>query len=158
MSERNSEVFGYATLLQEVKDTDPNTGLATRTHLYKELLRELARCERYGTKLSVMSLRLTGSGYDAENSGISKIIEELGIELAACVRTVDYAARWSENEFLVVLPETDAAGARLFADKVRNSVAQLLKRETGLRLEAQVEVDSWEEGDDMNNVLAKVGL
>lgn len=157
MSENKSEMFGYATLLQEVKETDPNTGLLTRTHLYKELLRELARCDRYGTKLSLMSLRLVGSGYEIDNSEISNIIEELGNELAACVRSVDYAARWSDNEFLVVLPETDADGARLFADKVKTSVAQLLQRDN-VDLRAQIEVDDWEKGDDMNSVLSKVGL
>ncbi len=157
MSENKSEMFGYATLLQEVKETDPNTGLLTRTHLYKELLRELARCDRYGTKLSLMSLRLVGSGYEIDNSEISNIIEELGNELAACVRSVDYAARWSDNEFLVVLPETDADGARLFADKVKISVAQILQRDN-VDLRAQIEVDDWEKGDDMNSVLSKVGL
>lgn len=158
MSESKSEIFGYATLLQEVKDTDPKTGLLTRTHLYKELLKELARCERYGTKLSVMSLRLVGTGYDLQNGGSSRLIDEVGSQLAACVRSVDYAARWSETEFVVVLPETDVDGARLFEKKVQSGITQILEHEKDSGLAARTEVDQWEKGDDMSSVLSKVGL
>lgn len=158
MSENKSEIFGYATLLHEVKDTDPKTGLLTRTHLYKELLRELARCERYATKMSLLSLRVMGSGYDVQSQNIVDLADKLGGQLAECVRSVDYAARWSEREFLVVLPETDADGARLFASKVETNMAQLLEQGHDAGLKAQIEVDSWEKGDDMSSILSKVGL
>ena len=158
MSENKSEIFGYASVLQEVKDTDPRTGLLTRTHLYKELLKELARCERYGTKMSLMSLRITGAGYDVQDSEHVELMDDLGSQLAACVRSVDYAARWSENQYLVVLPETDLDGARLFAKKVETSVTSLLHKKGSSKLKALIEVDNWVKGDDMPGVLSKVGL
>ena len=46
MNDKRSEVLGYATLLQELKGTDSNTGLLTRSNLYTKLIKELARCDR----------------------------------------------------------------------------------------------------------------
>ena len=122
MTEKKSEILGYATVLQEAKGTDSKTGLLTRTNLYKELIRDLARCDRYGNKLSIASMRIEGGKDESSETSTTDLMDKLGNQLAATVRTVDCAARWSDYEFLVVLPETGADGARLFLNKVENVV------------------------------------
>jgi diguanylate cyclase (GGDEF)-like protein len=43
--------------------------------------------------------------------------------LSHCVRDVDRVGRWGGEEFIFLLPETDAEGAEMLADKLRESVA-----------------------------------
>ena len=158
MTEKKSEVLGYATLLQEAKGTDSKTGLLTRTNLYKELIRDLARCDRYGNKLSIASMRIAGDKDELSQPSTADLIDKLGNQLAATVRTVDCAARWSEREFLVVLPETDVYGARLFLNKVETVVNNSIKKSGCSGLKVQTKIAGWEKGDDMPTILSKVDL
>ena len=158
MSEKKSETLGYATLLQEVKGTDSKTGLLTRTNLYKELIRDLARCDRYGNKLSIASMRIVGDDDVPSQTSLAGLADELGNQLAATVRSVDCAARWSEHEFLVVLPETDVYGARLFLNKIEAAMNELLQQCGDSSLKIETKIAGWEKGDDMPVMLAKVGL
>ena len=158
MSEKKSETLGYATILQEAKGTDSKTGLLTRTHLYKELIRDLARCDRYGNKLSIASMRVEGDEDELSQTIVTDLMDKLGNQLAATVRTVDCAARWSEHEFLVVLPETDAQGARLFLNKVESVVNDSIKKTGCAGLKVRTQIAGWEKGDDMPTILSKVGL
>ena len=157
MSEKKSETLGYATLLQEVKGTDSKTGLLTRTNLYKELIRDLARCDRYGNKLSIASMRIVGHD-DVPSESVVDLVDKLGNQLAASVRSVDCAARWSEHEFLVVLPETDVDGARHFLNKVEAAINESLRQCSDTSLKVETQVAGWEKGDDMPVMLSKVGL
>ena len=157
MNEKPSEVLGYATLLQELKGTDTETGLLTRSNLYIKLIQELARCDRYGNKLSVVSMRIVGNN-DSSDTVVTAFANELGNRLSSVVRNVDNAARWSEREFLVVLPETDMEGARIFENKADAVIHELLEDKGDPSLEVQTQLAEWEKGDDMSGILSKVGL
>lgn len=150
MSEDTTDVRGYATLLRELKDTDADTGLLTRTSLCNRLMQELARCERYGNKLSVAGLRIVG------DDGDSDLSRRLGEYLGSNVRNVDYAARWSDREFLVVLPETDEQGARLFAAKITPILKDLPEDDHGRRI--TIETTVYARGDDMSGLLSRLGF
>lgn len=155
MNEKKSDVTGYATLLRELKGTDSETGLLTRTNLYNKLMQELARCDRYGNKLSVVSLRIVGADAGS-NGGSGDLAGRLGNYLGVNVRNVDYAARWSDREFLVVLPETDDQGARVFADKITPGVNDLLEGNSGQQISIDTAV--YTRGDDMPGLLSRVDL
>lgn len=162
MNQKRTEMSGYASLLHEIKGTDSETGLLTRTNLYDKLLREVARCDRYGNQLSIASMCITGQEAGQEDGpsadSFNDLANELGNQLGANVRNVDYAARWSENEFLVVLPETEIEGARQFMDKVESLVNKFKEEHSDARLKVVTEVTGWESGDDMSGLLSKVGL
>jgi diguanylate cyclase (GGDEF)-like protein len=156
MNDKISDVTGYATLLQELRSTDSETGLLTRTQLYNKLLQELARCDRYGNKLSVVSLRIFGADGAAPNGGSGDLVGKLGNYLGINVRNVDYAARWSDREFLVVLPETDEQGARVFANKVSPVVNGLMEGIQGQQV--SIDIAAYVRGDDVPGLLSRVKL
>jgi diguanylate cyclase (GGDEF)-like protein len=55
-----------------------------------------------------------------------KVIEQLAQLLREHARESDVAGRYGGEEFGVVLSDTDQAGARIFAERLRQAVEQLL--------------------------------
>jgi diguanylate cyclase (GGDEF)-like protein len=107
--------------------TDPATGVHNLRYLAQHLPRELARSQRYGHALAVLTCSIDGFERLRGNSAL-----EQGDELsrafvgraANCIRKVDWLARTSRDEFMVVLPETTALGARCVARKLRHLFAR----------------------------------
>ncbi|EKT4483792.1 GGDEF domain-containing protein [Pseudomonas putida] len=116
---------GLATLAA----TDSLTGLANRRRLDQVLRQEWARAQRNGKPLAVLMVdvdhfkafnqRHGHAGGDHALREVAKTIE------ASIRRPADLAARYGGEEFQVVLPETDLAGARLLAERIRTSVEAL---------------------------------
>jgi diguanylate cyclase (GGDEF)-like protein len=139
LAERTAETLQQRALLEEknrlleqktrelmvLAATDPLTGLANRRAIEDALHIECARSARYGTPLSCILLDIDHfksindtHGHDAGDA----VLVSLANTLRAKVRTTDYAARLGGEEFLVVCPETDAAGALTFAERLRDAV------------------------------------
>lgn len=113
--------------------TDPLTGLANHGELQRRLGHEMGRLSRYATLRAPghrVSLLLMDVDYfkkindkhghptgDAILRGIADALRE-------SVRSFDVVARYGGDEFAVILPETDASGARAVADRIRQSIAR----------------------------------
>jgi len=61
-----------------------------------------------------------------------EVLRALGRTIRGSIRTVDSAYRYGGDEFLVLLPETDYAGAFVVAEKIRGEAEDM-----GYRLEAE---------------------
>ena len=61
-----------------------------------------------------------------------EVLRALGRTIRGSIRTVDSAYRYGGDEFLVLLPETDYAGAFVVAEKIRGEAEEM-----GYRLEAE---------------------
>jgi diguanylate cyclase (GGDEF)-like protein len=55
-----------------------------------------------------------------------RYLRALGPALRASLRLADIACRYGGDEFCILLPETDGAGARVIAERIRSSVADLV--------------------------------
>ncbi|MBD0330803.1 MAG: diguanylate cyclase [Thermoleophilia bacterium] len=105
---------------------DALTGLANRRRAEEALARELARADRYATPVSIVLADLDdfkavndGHGHEAGD----EVLRACAAVLAAGVRAVDLPARWGGEEFLLLLPDTDAAGAAAVAERLRAALA-----------------------------------
>lgn len=69
---------------------------------------------------------------------------ELLKRTAACIRRAlretDVAARYGGDEFIVLLPETTAQGARELSDRIRHSLAEKSMEVHGLRVDTSVSI------------------
>ena len=133
--------------LEHLATTDPLTALLNRRALTERLTAEMERALRYDGTVALLLLDLdhfkrVNDTYghlvgDAVLRGVAGLLRE---EVRAC----DLVARYGGEEFLVVLPETDDAGAMAFAERVRERVAghEFRGREDGraLRLTASIGV------------------
>jgi two-component system cell cycle response regulator len=105
---------------------DGLTGLANRRQCEDALAAELARVERFGGPLSVVVADLDWFkdvndryGHPAGDT----VLREFAVLLRESLRDVDLAGRWGGEEFFLILPGTDLAGAARVAERIRLALA-----------------------------------
>jgi diguanylate cyclase (GGDEF)-like protein len=106
----------------EERGGDELTGLAGRAGFSAALQAEFARAADAAAPLSVLLVDL--DDFKAVNDRIGRragdeVLRTFGETLRRCVREIDLAARIAGEEFAVLLPQTDAEGARRFAERLR---------------------------------------
>jgi diguanylate cyclase (GGDEF)-like protein len=114
---------------------DPLTGLFNRGQIYSDLEQEVLRSRRSGRPFSLLMLDLDGLKTVNDSLGHQRgdnVLQALGRVIRDKTRSVDSAYRYGGDEFLVLLPETEYAGAYVVAEKIRAEV-----EEVGRRLEAE---------------------
>jgi diguanylate cyclase (GGDEF)-like protein len=101
------------------------TGLLRREGILEQLERELERARRYGRPLTVAMADLDhfkevndGHGHLAGDT----LLRRTAQILTEGLRSTDWIGRYGGEEFLLLLPETDMAGAGAVAEKIRSRV------------------------------------
>ena len=114
----NARLFESAT-------HDSLTGLLRREAVLEVLERELQRALRYRRPLTIGMADLDHFKETNDRYGHlvgDTVLNRVAQALAAGLRGTDAIGRYGGEEFLVVLPETDLAGALTVAEKVRGIV------------------------------------
>jgi len=106
---------------QRLSLTDPLTGLWNYRYLRESVRREVERAHRFGRTLSVLALDLDrfkevndSYGHGAGDA----VLAEFARRIRAEIREVDLAFRQGGEEFVALLPETDADGAVVLAQRL----------------------------------------
>jgi diguanylate cyclase (GGDEF)-like protein len=105
---------------------DGLTGLANRRQAEDTLARELSRAERFETPLGVVLADLDDFKNVNDRYGHAAgdaVLREFADVLRTSLREIDLCARWGGEEFLLLLPGTDAEGAAHVAQRVRAALA-----------------------------------
>ena len=128
LGERGRELEQACDALERVSRTDPLTGLANRRSRDMRLADEWARALRNGGSLAVVAIDVDRfkrfndtHGHDEGDRALKAVAEMLqgGIRVP-----IDLAARQGGEEFMLVLPGVDQAGAASIAERVRVMVAK----------------------------------
>lgn len=112
-------------LSQHLAVTDELTKLPNYRSLQSALDNEIERAKRFDKKVSLLMIDADNfkDFNDSEGHVAGDVaLQELAAVIARSVREVDTAARYGGEEFAVVLPETDATGAFVVAEKIRENV------------------------------------
>ena len=122
--------------------TDGLTGLPNFRSFHARLEEEVARADRYAHPLSCAMVDLDGLkeindrlGHAAGNRAILGLADAVREEL----RDTDFAARYGGDEFVVLLPQTTAAAAGLFAERLRRRLLEV-SQAAGLPVRASIGV------------------
>lgn len=111
--------------IQQLTITDDTTGLFNVRHLYDVLGRELDRCNRDRTPVSLAFLDLDRFKQvnDAHGHLVgSELLSRAGQRLSELIRPQDLCFRYGGDEFVVVMPETDVAEARVLASELHRAL------------------------------------
>jgi diguanylate cyclase (GGDEF)-like protein len=107
--------------------TDSLTGLANHRGLNSAIEAALAGSRRHGRPLAVLFIDVDHFKHLNDTTGHTSgdaALVEFGQVVQRCLRDSDVLARWGGEEFVVVLPETSAAGAVETAQRVCGAVAE----------------------------------
>ena len=108
--------------------TDELTGLANVRAFFAALDREVERGRRFDTPLGLIMLDLDDFKLVNDSYGHQQGDEVLALVagvLRDAIRELDTVARYGGEELAVILPQTDAAGAELLAERMRTALESL---------------------------------
>jgi diguanylate cyclase (GGDEF)-like protein len=109
--------------------TDPLTGVGNGRALEQQLKVLLNGAYRGNPSFAVALLSLDRNGAAADGRSLVNVLPLLpklaGI-IRTCMRDSDFVARYGDDEFVVVMPQTTLTGASVFAHRVRKRVGEEL--------------------------------
>jgi diguanylate cyclase (GGDEF)-like protein len=111
--------------LDQTSRTDSLTGLSNRRDLLEKLTYEAKRFERSKNPFSIILADIDDFKAINDNYGHcggDYVLVEIGNLLVSSSRDQDIVSRWGGEEILILLPETDAAGAKYLAEKYRQII------------------------------------
>jgi diguanylate cyclase (GGDEF)-like protein len=113
---------------------DPLTGLGNHRAFHEELDRQVSAAQRYGVPLALLLIDLDefksindGRGH----AGGDRVLRSFGELLNLSLRRADRAFRVGGDEFAILLPHTDLAGARIVARRLLGQALQPTMRVDG---------------------------
>ena len=113
--------------LRFAASTDALTGLPNRRSFFEHLQAEHARVQRFESEIAaVLMLDLDHFKHVNDNFGHAAgdaVLQHFAGLLEAAVRKIDHIGRLGGEEFAVILPGSDLAAARSFAERLRERVA-----------------------------------
>lgn len=113
--------------LLELARTDGLTGLNNRKHFFELAEREVIRAARYGSPLTVLMIDLDHFkrvndtyGHDAGDA----VLRHFSQLMSEAMRDADILGRYGGEEFIVLMPQTDASQGREAGERLRKLVEE----------------------------------
>ncbi len=112
--------------LKHIGLTDPLTGVNNRRYIETRLLEEIKRAQRQSYALSCMYIDIDYfkqiNDFLGHQEG-DEVLREVASRIKSELRLSDALGRFGGEEFVVLLIDTHAAGARHVAERIRASIA-----------------------------------
>jgi diguanylate cyclase (GGDEF)-like protein len=140
--------------------TDPKTGLLNATAWQREADGEVTRALRSVTPLALLLIDVDHFKRVNDSHGHlrgDEVLRALAAELRQQVRESDVVGRFGGEEFTVLLPRTDAAGACRIAERLRSSAGGLSIGAEAARINVTVSIGVSvlsQHGNDLFELLA----
>ena len=136
----NKDKPAYAAIVRDISEnkkteeellrlaaTDPLTGAFNRREFTSLAERDALRAQRYNRPLSILMFDLDHFKRLNDTYGHAagdKALQRFTTLCCNALRTVDVFGRWGGEEFVALLPETDAEGAAVIAERLRKMVSE----------------------------------
>lgn len=140
--------------LSRLTTRDAITGLPNRQALLQALEPLVSRSRRYSNPLSIIRLRIGNTAsLDQQHGAGSTDAALVAIShlLRDQTRWADLIGRYSDDEFLLILPETSAENAQTLAEKLLLRLKELLvvnEQGKSFPITSRLGLAAWKKGDD----------
>lgn len=121
LRQQREELAGALEEVQRLATRDDLTGLANRRHMQERLEQEHCRVGRGGRPFSVVLIDLDHFKRINDSHGHAsgdEVLRAFAAEAVAMLRSSDLMARWGGEEFLLLLPDTQAPQAQATAERL----------------------------------------
>ena len=140
--------------LSAARITEPLSGLYNSTHFFSCMEGEIDRSVRNNYTFSLIYMDIDYFQRYNQDQGLKegdKVITRLGELMTGVTRKYDLGFRFGNDEFAMVLPETDKIKSRIIAERIRNSFQLAYDG----KLSLSIGISEWEKGDDVDRMLRK---
>ncbi len=123
-----TELFKLKEKFKKLATVDALTDLYKRRYFTEQANKEYLRAVRYKLSLTLISIDIDHFKKVNDNYGHpagDKVLVEVAKQLKASLRQTDTLARIGGEEFSILIPETTAAEALVFAERIRVAQSQL---------------------------------
>lgn len=149
-----SFLFDSIRLYQKTSITDGMTSLYNRQYFLEQGARFMKSAERHQFPVSIIMCDIDEFKLINDNYGHAigdKAIVAVANTMKSSTREPDLVARIGGEEFIALLPQTNSAGAMLFAERLRKKISELtLSTENGIvKLTVSVGVTSLQNHTDI---------
>jgi len=155
---RNAQIFEKT---KQLTFTDDLTALYNARFMALYLERELKRCRRTRSSLSLLFMDLDGFKAINDTHGHlagSRTLVEVGAVLEKTVRDADVLIRYGGDEFVILFPETPLSGGLIIAERLRQVIGAtrfLESQQMDARVSASIGLAAYpESADDVRGLIA----
>jgi diguanylate cyclase (GGDEF)-like protein len=133
---------------------DPLTKLGNRNYLRAAMDREIQRYDRTQRRFCLLMIDMDDLKPINDTFGHhygDRMLRTVGELIQSGIRTIDAAARFGGDEFVVLLPETDPTGGFVVAEKLRDSISKARLDANGRPVQSTVSIGVVAYPDDGEN-------
>lgn len=126
LQQTHRELHKTLASIDRLARMDKLTGAWNRRRLEEAVVNEMDRLKRYDHPLSLLVLNIDGfKDLNAERGTAAgdQLLAELATVVQASLRATDALARWSDDQFVVLCPNTTQSTAAVLAERLREKVA-----------------------------------
>ncbi len=113
--------------LERAATIDPLTGVASRAAIVERVRTEVAQARRYAHPIALLVVDVDGFAELNQLHGVEvgdEILREVALRIRLRVRRADALGRSDGDSFLAVLPHSEESGIIVFAEALRERLAQ----------------------------------
>ena len=146
---------------EHIASYDTLTGLLNRRAILEKVNEWLLHVRRYKGHLTVAMLDIDHFKRVNDKHGHrvgDRVLADLSSMMQRSVRRTDFIGRYGGEEFLVILPRTDAAGAAIMAERVRTSLEGAPMHDAdgkAFQVTASLGVAEYFDGDDEDSLISR---
>jgi len=146
---------------EKMANYDTLTGLYNRRAILEKANEWICHVRRYKGRLTVVMLDIDHFKQVNDIYGHrvgDRVLMDLSSMMQRSVRQTDFAGRYGGEEFLIILPRTDVAGASVMAERVREAIQGAPMHDAegnAFKVTASLGVAEYCSGDDEDSLITR---
>lgn len=141
--------------LNDLVYTDSLTGLFNHRYFQENLAQEITRAGRYKLSLALIVFDIDHFKNINDTHGHpagDQVLINIANAVKRTIRPSDTLARYGGEEFAVILPQTDSAGVKVFAARIRRSVEGVITEYEGSRIMVTISLGGTSSGPGQSGI------